>query len=132
VRPDGRGIEPSRWSRDVVTLLRLATALPGVDRVLVNPAIKKQLCEEVTGDRAWLRWIRPWYGHAAHMHITFRCPDDQKECTQPPPPPLGDGCDATLQWWFEQLDQPQPSRPSGPPKPPAMPAACKAVFAAPG
>jgi len=93
VRPDRRGTAPARWTQDQVTLLRTAAALPEVDRILVNPAIKRQLCEEVRGDRAWLRLIRPWYGHAAHMHIRFRCPADQRECVQAPPPPAGDGCD---------------------------------------
>lgn len=128
VRPDRRGVEPSRWSGQVVTLLRLAATLPGVDRVLVNPAIKKQLCEEVGGDRGWLRRIRPWYGHAAHMHISFACPADQPECTSMAPPPPGDGCDASLQWWFDQIDA--PPAPPGPRKPPPIPpAACKAILA---
>ncbi|HET7883178.1 MAG TPA: penicillin-insensitive murein endopeptidase [Acetobacteraceae bacterium] len=131
VRPDRRGIASERWTQDQVALLRMAAALPEVDRILINPAIKRQLCEEVHGDRGWLRLIRPWYGHAAHMHIRFRCPADQHECVQAPPPPPGDGCDATLQWWFDQLDVPSSTRPSPPPKPPPLPAACKAVMAAP-
>ena len=129
-RADRRGIEPARWGPSVVKLLRLAAALPGVDRVLVNPAIKRQLCNDVTGDRAWLRLIRPWYGHAAHMHIAFRCPEGQAECVPQAPPPPGDGCDATLQWWFDQLDH--PAKPGAPYRPPPAPAACKAIFAAPG
>ncbi len=133
VRPDQRGVEPSRWNQGVVTLLRLAANLPDVDRVLVNPAIKKQLCDEVTGDRSWLRRIRPFYAHAAHMHITFRCPLGQAECRDLAPPPPGDSCDATLQWWFDRLDAPPaPARPGPPPKPPAMPEACAAVFSAKG
>ena len=129
VRPDRRGIEPALWSSGVMTALRLAATLPGVDRVLVNPAIKQQLCRDVHGDRAWLRLIRPWYGHAAHMHIHFRCPDGQPDCVQMPPPPPGDGCDATLQWWFDQLDL--PPRPAKPYHPPPLPAACQAVFKLP-
>jgi len=73
-----------------VKLLRLAAGLPEVDRILVNPAIKRQLCDEVQGDRSWLRLMRPWYGHAAHMHIRFRCPADQPDCIQAAPPPPGD------------------------------------------
>ena len=127
VRADRRGVEPSRWLPEVVTLLRLSATLPGVDRVLVNPAIKRQLCEEVTGDRSWLRRIRPWYGHAAHMHISFACPADQPECMPIAAPPPGDGCDASLQWWFDQLDA--PPAPPGPRKPPPVPpAACKAIL----
>ena len=126
VRPDQRGVDPARWTPQVVTLLHLAASLPDVDRVLINPAIKRQLCDEVQGDRAWLRLMRPWYDHSAHMHIRFRCPADQHDCVQAAPPPPGDGCDATLQWWFDQLNV--PPKPSPPYHPPPPPAACKAVM----
>jgi len=128
VRPDQRGIDPTQWSASVVTLLHLAATLPDVDRILVNPAIKRQLCEEVHGDRTWLRLMRPWYDHAAHMHIRFRCPADQRDCIQAAPPPAGDGCDATLQWWFDQLNA--PPKPGPPYHPPPLPAACQAVLGA--
>ena len=127
VRPDGLGIDPERWTPEHITLLRLAAGLPDVDRIFVHPAIKRQLCEQVAGDRAWLRLIRPWWGHASHMHIRFRCPADQPECVQAPPPPAGGGCDATLQWWFKELAR--PPRPPGPPRPPPpLPAACHAIL----
>jgi penicillin-insensitive murein DD-endopeptidase len=128
VRADQRGIDPAHWSPAVATLLYLAASLPEVDRILINPAIKRELCDTVHGDRSWLRLMRPWYGHAAHMHIRFRCPADQHDCVQAAPPPSGEGCDATLQWWFEQLDA--PPMPSAPYHPPPLPAACKAVMAA--
>ena len=132
VAADGRGVDPAQWQPGHATLLRLAAGLPGVDRILVNPAIKQQLCRTVAGDRAWLRLIRPWYGHAAHMHIHFRCPAGQAECQDQSPVPPGDGCDASLAWWFEQLDA--PPRPPGPPRPPPrLPAACAAIMrGAPG
>ena len=123
VRSDGRDIQPSMWGEPVVRLLWLAATLPGVDRVLVNAAIKQQLCRTVTGDRSWLRVIRPWYAHAAHMHIEFRCPPNQVDCVVRAAPPPGDGCDASLQWWFDQLNAPRP--PPGPPKRrPPLPDAC--------
>ena len=128
VRPDGREVDPARWQPGHLTLLRLAAALPRIDRILVNPAIKRQVCREATGDRAWLRLIRPWWGHASHMHIRFRCPDDQPSCVQAPPPPPGEGCDATLDWWFAQPDA--PPKPKGKPPPP-LPAACRAIMEAP-
>lgn len=131
VRADRRGVDPARWRPEHATMLKLAAGLPNVDRILVNFAIKKQLCEEVRGDRAWLRLVRPWYGHAAHFHIRFRCPPGQPECAQAAPPPPGESCDASLQWWFDQLDA--PPAPAGPPRrPPAPPAACRAIFAATG
>ena len=127
VTPDGRGVDALRWSPAHVTLIRLATGLPGVDRVLVNPAIKQQLCQTPMTDRGWLRLVRSWYGHNAHMHIHFRCPPNQPECHDQAPPPPGDGCDASLAWWFEQLDA--PPKPVAPPRPPVpLPAACTAIL----
>ena len=130
VRPDRHGVLEDRWSDATATLLRLAAQLPETDRVLVNPAIKQKLCQSVAGDRSWLRRIRPWYGHAAHMHIHLRCPAGQPECIAQPEPPAGDGCDTTLAWWFEQLDAPQAAKPAKPAPPPPMPAACRAILAA--
>ena len=126
VRADGRDIDSQNWSPRVTHLLHMAASLPEVDRILVNPAIKQQLCREVAGERSWLHLIRPWYGHAAHMHIRFRCPAGQGDCVQAPPPPPGDGCDATLQWWFDQLDL--PARPPTPNKPIPVSAACRAIL----
>ena len=128
VRPDRRDILQDRWSDATVTLLRLAAEMPETDRVLVNPAIKQKLCNSLGGDRAWLRRIRPWYGHAAHMHIHLRCPMDQPECIAQPDPPPGDGCDTTLAWWFNQLDVPPAPMPKNPAPPPPMPAACHAIL----
>ncbi len=134
VRPDGHGIDPARWRPEHAQLLKLAVTLPGIDRVLVNAAIKKQLCDTVTGDRAWIRLVRPWWGHASHMHINFHCPPAQPDCpARPAPPPPGDGCDASLQWWFDQLDHPaKPDVATNPAKPRVLPAACRAIMSAPG
>jgi penicillin-insensitive murein DD-endopeptidase len=129
VSADQRGVDPAHWSPQVVTLLKLAAGLPGVDRILVNAAIKKQLCDTVQGDRSWLRMVRPWYDHSAHMHIHFRCPPGQKDCVDIPPQPAGESCDATLQWWFDQLNA--PPQPAKPYHAPALPAACRAVMDAP-
>ena len=126
VRGDGQDVDPAHWSAAQETLLHLAASLPGIDRILVHPAIKRRLCRDVRGDRAWLRLIRPWWGHASHMHIRLRCPAGQTQCEQGPPPPPGDGCDATLDWWFAELAHPGP--PAQPAQRPALPAACRAVL----
>ena len=126
VRADGHGVDPARWTAAHVTLLRLAATLPGVDRIFVHPAIKRRLCLDATGDRSWLRLIRPWWGHSSHMHIRLRCPADQPRCAEGAPPPPGDGCDATLDWWFDQIDHPAP--PAAPAGRPVLPAACRAVL----
>lgn len=132
VRPDGKDIEPRLWRPEHVTLLRLAATQPGVDRVLVNAAIKRQLCLSTTGDRGWLQRVRPWFGHASHMHLHYACPAGQRECVDQPPVPPGDGCDGTLQWWFDRLDAPpKPAAPAPPFKPVALPPACRAIMALP-
>lgn len=124
-------IDPAQWSAKTVTLIRLAAGLPGFDRLLVNPAIKRRLCETVTGDIAWLRKVRPWWGHEAHMHLHFACPPGQPACIDQPPIPPGDGWGPTLAWWFEPDGA---ERPPPPPKadhaPPRLPAACAAILGA--
>lgn len=129
VASDGREVDPAIWSPRHIALLKTAAGLPEVDRILVNPAIKKALCEQVTGDRSWLRLIRPWWGHSAHFHIRFRCPADQPLCQQAPPPPPGDSCDATLAWWFEPH---APLAGSGTPSAkPRLPETCVAIMNGP-
>jgi penicillin-insensitive murein endopeptidase len=125
VRTDEAGIDPQFWQPRHAGLIRLAAEMPGVDRILVNHAIKRELCRMHPG-APWLRRVRPWRGHDSHMHIRLRCPAGQPECRDQPPPPAGDGCDASLAWWLTpEARQPMP-RPPGPP--PAMPAACAAVL----
>jgi penicillin-insensitive murein endopeptidase len=135
VRADGRAVDASRWRPEHATLIRLAAGLPGVDRIFVNAAIKRRLCEDAAAQpsaaHAWLHAIRPWYGHSAHMHIRFRCPAGQRQCVDGPPVPAGDGCDASLQWWFDQLDKQAPTAPSAPAGPLVLPAACRAIMAEP-
>ena len=132
VRPDGKGIEPRLWREEHATLIRLAATQPGIDRVLVNAAIKRQLCLSATGDRSWLQRVRPWFDHASHMHLHYACPAGQPECVDQAPVPPGDGCDATLQWWFDRLDAPpKPPAPMTAPKPIVLPPACRAIMELP-
>jgi penicillin-insensitive murein DD-endopeptidase len=62
------------------------------------------------------------------MHISFQCPPGQEACSQGPVPPAGDGCDATLQWWFDQLKAPKKEGPAVPYKAPVAPAACREIL----
>lgn len=122
-------VDPAQWSRSTVELIYLATQLPGLDRLLVNPVIKRQLCESVTGDRSWLHKVRPWWGHRAHMHLHFACPAGQPECVDQSPIPPGDGCDASLSWWFTPVGTVRPPPPPKPgARPPTLPAACAAIL----
>ncbi|WP_426957430.1 penicillin-insensitive murein endopeptidase [Muricoccus radiodurans] len=128
VLPDESGADPQRLTPAHIRLIRLAAETPGLDRVLVNHGIKRTLCQMHRGE-AWLRMVRPWRGHDSHMHIRLRCPADSPDCRDIPPPPAGDGCDASLDWWMTPESRRPAPRPPGPP--PRMPAACMGVLSAP-
>ncbi len=84
-------------------LLKTATGFNEVDRIFVNPLIKKQLCTDHKGE-SWLGKIRPWYGHDKHFHVRLKCPSDGPDCKKPDDYDdiKGDGCDETLEWWFKE------------------------------
>ena len=128
VSPDGDQVDPARWTRRHAELIRIAAEAPGVDRVLVNAAIKRRLCADHRGE-TWLRRVRSWRGHDSHMHVRLRCPAGSPDCRDIAPPPPGDGCDATLEWWFtEDARRPPVPRPGPVPR---LPQACAPVLSAP-
>lgn len=127
VLPDESGVDPARFTERHVALIRLAAEQRGLDRLLVNHAIKRELCRRHRGE-AWLRRVRPWRGHDSHMHIRLPCPAEQTECRGIAPPPAGDGCDASLDWWRTPEARRPALRPPGPP--PQLPAACTAILTA--
>lgn len=111
-------------------LVKLAASAPTVTRIFVNPAIKLALCKGETGDKGWLRTVRPWFGHAAHLHVRLACPLGASQCEVQEPPPEGDGCGEELLSWFQP--PPPVTGPPPPPKPPTPPpAACLALYAEP-
>ena len=123
------GLDQGKWTDNHATLLELAANLPGVDRIFVNPHIKKELCESVTGNRDWLHVIRPWYNHDDHFHMRLSCPADSPSCRGQEPIPAGEGCDASLDWWFHQ---PTVTTPKPHPAPtPKLPGECRDILAEP-
>jgi penicillin-insensitive murein DD-endopeptidase len=132
LRPASHQIDPRRFGRSQVRLLRLAAEDPAVERIFVNAAIKEALCRGVggaaQGGREWLARLRPWYGHDEHFHVRLRCPADSPDCEAQAPPPPGNGCDGTLAWWRNK-PPPQPSLAVMPE--PTLPAACHALLSAP-
>jgi penicillin-insensitive murein endopeptidase len=124
---EGKTIDRARWNADQLVLLRAAAELPGVDRIFVNPVIKREACQAATGDRRWLAKVVPWYGHDGHMHVRLRCPADSPDCRPQDPLPADDGCGAALAWWF--TTEPFRRHTSRPPaKRPDPPAACRALW----
>ena len=137
VMMDRLDIDPKVFTPGHVLVPRDAAQEPGVQRIFVNPAIKKALCREAKGDRSWLAKIRPWYGHDYHFHIRMACPPGASECKGQPDQGGGEGCGAKdLAYWFkDKILHPEP--PKEPPKPRTgptlaqLPAACKQVLNAP-
>lgn len=99
---DGKkGAIQSKWKHWVEHALRLTAADARVERVFVHPIIKRELCALPNPDRAWLRKIRPWYGHDDHFHVRLACPADSPDCTPQEPVAPGDGC-SELDFWFSE------------------------------
>ncbi|VEI77742.1 Penicillin-insensitive murein endopeptidase precursor [Mannheimia haemolytica] len=94
-------VDDSLWNQHHTDLVKLAATDHRVDRIFVNPAIKVKLCQTAGSDRAWLRKIRPWYGHDSHFHVRLTCPADAASCENQAPVPAGDGCGEELYSWFE-------------------------------
>lgn len=136
VAKDRKDVDPKVWTPSLLSVIKTAAQDRDVTRILVNPAIKKALCREATGDRTWLYKVRPFYGHDYHMHVRIGCPAGATHCKAQDPPANNDGCGADLAQWFKKpvVDPTAPVIPKKP-KPPIrladLPPACKAVLDAP-
>ena len=97
----------AQFGERVVRMLALAAGDARVERIFVNPVLKRAVCARPPAsgdDRAWLHKLRPWWGHDDHFHVRLACPADSPACTPQPPLPPGDGCDQ-LDWWFDAKAQ---------------------------
>ncbi|WP_242654729.1 penicillin-insensitive murein endopeptidase [Shimia aestuarii] len=107
----------SNWTRQHHEILKAAASDPRVARIFVFPGAKVQMCNDEKGNRAWLRKIRPWWGHHYHFHVRLNCPKGAKGCVDQNPPPAGDGC-KDAEKWVQDILFPPPSDPNAPkPKP---------------
>ncbi|ACK52203.1 peptidase U6 penicillin-insensitive murein endopeptidase [Methylocella silvestris BL2] len=132
VRADRLDVDPARWTPDHLAVIKAAAQDNQVQRIFVNAAIKKAICREAVGDRSWLTKVRPYYGHDYHFHIRLACPPGEESCRDQDPVPPGDGCDASLNYWFsDAVLHPKPGPPTRP-KPPLtmaqLPAECRMVL----
>ena len=92
------------WSPLYRDILQAAAEISQVERIFVNPVIKRKLCQQ-DENAAWLYKIRPWWGHDAHFHVRLSCPMESSECRAQKPPPKHSGCDHHLIQWIEEQRQ---------------------------
>jgi penicillin-insensitive murein endopeptidase len=136
VAADRKDVDPNVWTPAHGAIIKLAAQDPQVERIFVNPAIKKALCREAGSDRAWLNKVRAYWGHDYHFHIRMHCPADSPECKPQEPVPAGEGCGKDLDYWFtDAILHPKPSPTPSKPRPPLkmayLPPACRQVLLAP-
>lgn len=123
---DSDTIDGRQWSEANEQILEIAARMPEVDRIFVNPSIKRKLCKN-KGSHDWLRKIRPWWKHDDHFHVRLKCPKDSIYCRDQESLPKGDSCDASLAWWFS-AEAKAPAKKAPPPKPPILPPQCDRVL----
>jgi penicillin-insensitive murein endopeptidase len=134
VAADWKHINPQFWTPQHIAFIKAAAEQPEVERVLVNAAIKKELCRIEGKVHGWMSKVRAWYGHHDHIHVRLRCPAGSAECRKQPPVPGDDGCGKGLDYWFsDKVLHPKPK--IGPPPRPLtmadLPPACQTVLGAP-
>ncbi len=105
------------WTRQHHELLKAAAKDPAVARIFVFPGAKVQMCKDEKGNKAWLRKIRPWWGHHYHFHVRLNCPKGASGCVDQAPPPAGNGC-ADAQEWVNNILNPPPPDPNAKPAKP--------------
>jgi penicillin-insensitive murein endopeptidase len=137
VAPDRKDVDTKLWTPAHDALIKAAAQDREVERIFVNPAIKKALCRNAGNDRAWLNKVRPYWGHDYHFHIRLHCPPDSAECKpQDPVAAAGDGCGKELDPWFKDaILHPKPPKVAPKPKAPLkmadLPPSCRQVLLAP-
>jgi penicillin-insensitive murein endopeptidase len=129
VREDGLDVIPGLWTPSHLAVVRAAAEDPAVQRIFVNAAIKRAMCRVAAGE-PWMRKVRPYYSHNYHFHVRLFCPRGAESCRDQDPTPTGDGCDASLAWWFsDEVLHPKPSNKTWPPMTmAALPSECRAVL----
>ena len=102
-----RGTELTQyWNPGHMAIIRAAARDARVERIFVDPVVKVAMCQSETGNRAWLRKVRPINNHDYHFHVRLSCPAGSS-CQTQDPPPAGDGCAEAQEWILNRID---PSR----------------------
>ena len=114
--------------QNVADLIQHVAKEPGVERVLVNPVIKKALCElakkrakKTPDDLMWLMKVRVVPGHLEHFHVRVQAPNVTVPYKYPEkyPDQYGIGCDPQqmpLSYWLKNPTTWNPDVPWDPKK----------------
>jgi penicillin-insensitive murein endopeptidase len=133
LKPQTIEVDRHLFTPATAAFIKRAAEFDQVERIFVNPGIKKALCQGAGRDRDWLAKVRPWRGHDEHIHLRLRCPAGETMCQAQDPPPEGDGCGAELTSWLKSKDWrktgPEPQMQPIPMS--ALPATCSQVVQAP-
>ena len=127
VTEDGLSVDRSVWSERQAGVIKAAAEEPEVERIFVNAAIKKALCETHRGE-SWMNKVRAYWGHNYHFHIRIKCPAGEGTCQPQEPVPPGDGCDKSLNWWFtDEALHPRATKPGAPITMAQLPPECRKI-----
>lgn len=125
---EGTGIDDFKWNVRIGEIVKTAASYVSVDRIFVNPFIKKRLCSTYAGE-PWLGKLRPWYGHDGHFHVRLKCPVNNASCEpQEPINMFSDGCGAELDEWFTAGGKIRRQKSSGKTVTPRLPDECVAII----
>jgi penicillin-insensitive murein endopeptidase len=124
-----REILPS-FSQQTRELLRQFAERDETDRILVHFSIKRELCRK-NANAPWIRKIRPWYGHDHHFHVRIRCAPQDSLCKSGEAIPEGNGCDASLDWWWSEearAEEKKNAEKRSTPTMPELPSECSKII----
>ena len=134
VAADGKDVNPKTWSEAVVAFIRTAAEQPEVERASSMPRLRKELCRvERANDKTWMSKVRPWYGHADHIHVRLKCPVNRRIVVLSRPYRAGMDAISIGHWfadWILRLKIPEISSSAGL-KLKDLPQACADVLNAP-
>jgi penicillin-insensitive murein endopeptidase len=125
---DETGIDEFKWNDKIGKILRIAASDKRVDRIFVNPFIKRRLCKIYPGE-LWLARIRPWYGHDGHFHVRLKCPKEDHLCQPQVPINIFDTrCGSDLNKWFTAEGKIRRQKSTGKTTAPRLPEECIAIM----
>ena len=122
------GVDDFKWDERIGKIVKTAASYADVDRIFVNPFVKRKLCSEYPGE-LWLAKLRPWFGHDGHFHVRLKCPAGNLSCVPQEPINTHDtGCGSDLASWFTSSGKIKSQKSSGGGTSPRLPEECIAIM----